>query len=80
MANANYKTGLKRYIKIALERQEVNQKFDNGELTTVEELDAVEKAARRFWVAVEGLWHLDINTIREAEIEAGIKEKNRAYC
>ncbi len=69
------KVGLKRYIKIVKEYQEASEAFKKGKI----DIDAMEKAQNRYAAAVNGVQHLDIKDIRDAEDDAGIKEKYKGF-
>lgn len=67
---------MKRFIKVAVERQEATRKFYNGEHNFAE----MESLDRRFhaWAA-KVTDRFGITEVRAAELEAGILESNRAW-
>lgn len=69
-------TNMKRYIKVAVERQEATKRFYNG----AQNFNEVESLDRRFhaW-AQKVTGRFGIGAVREAELEAGILESNRAW-
>jgi len=69
-------TNMKRYVKVAVERQEATKRFNKG----ARNFDEVERIDRRFHAWAEKVTdRFGINAVREAEIEAGILESNRAW-
>jgi hypothetical protein len=69
------------YIKVATKRQEVHLKWEKQGSPFIRGfLDSIEEVDKEFWTVIDKMEGVvDINIVRNAEIEAGILESYRAY-